>query len=109
MAAGAWSVFDHAVFRRANEELREYSAELLEERGEMGSTAVPFLCECGDRSCTRIVRLKLAEFDHVRGGNRRVVLLPGHEADQPVRVVSRREHFVVVEAARDAGPYRACA
>jgi hypothetical protein len=109
MAGGAWSVFDQVVFRRANEELREYSAELLEERGETRFTAVPFLCECGDRSCTRIVRLKLAEFDRVRRGNRRFVLLPGHEADQPVRVVARGDHFVVVEAARDAGPYRACA
>lgn len=108
MAGEAWSVFDQAVFRRANEELREFSAELLEERNEK-ALAVPFLCECGDRSCTRIVRLTLAEFDRVRGGHRRFVLLPGHEADQPVRVVSRSDRFVVVEAAGDAGPRRACA
>lgn len=83
-----------AVFRRANEEILDFSEEVLAD--EPGALA-PFLCECTDRRCTRIVRLSPAEFGAARSVPGHFVVLPGHEgrvADE--RVVERGERFILV-------------
>lgn len=64
----------------------------------------PFICECSDPSCTAVVRLTLAEYEHVRGDGRRFFNLPGHEhASGPWgRVVERHDRYLVVEKVGDA-------
>lgn len=104
MSQGGWSTRNQAVFRRANEELRELNSRLLQERGEAAFAALPFLCECGQASCTRVVRLTLAEYDGVRRREACFVVLPGHARRE--RVVAEGERFLVVEPDERS---RACA
>jgi hypothetical protein len=102
-----WSPRNQAVFRSANEELRELNARLLDERGERAFAAMPFLCECGRASCTRVVRLTVAEYDRVRGREACFVVLPGHAG--PDRVVAEGERFLVVEQPGSDERSRVCA
>jgi hypothetical protein len=106
-----WSIGNQAVFRRANEELREFSGHLLA-GDEAAFAAVPFLCECGDGSCTRVVRLTLGEYDRVRAREGRFVVLPGHEGPGGrERVVADEERYVVVQGIANGEDQRgrACA
>jgi hypothetical protein len=108
-----WSSGNQAVFRRANEELREFSGHLLGDGGEAAFAAVPFLCECGDGSCTRVVRLTLVEYDRVRARDGHYVILPGHEGPGgSERVVEEEEErYAVVQRIADGKHERgrACA
>jgi hypothetical protein len=107
-----WSGGNQAAFRRANEELREFSGHLLDDRGEAAFAAVPFLCECGDGSCTRVVRLTLGDYDRVRARDGRFVVLRGHEGPgERERVVAEEERYVVVQRIVDEDDEhgRACA
>ena len=107
---GEWSDGNQAVFRRANEELREFSGHLLGDRGEAAFAGVPFLCECGDASCTRVVRLTLVEFDRVRAREDHFAVLPGHEGPAASeRVVAEEDLYVVVQRiAEDKKRRHAC-
>jgi hypothetical protein len=82
---------NEATFRRANEALYRRFQEL--------GTAdfVPFICECGDDRCTQTVRLKLEEYEEVRGQPGRFVVVPGHEILEVERVVEAGERYEVVE------------
>lgn len=86
----------HLLFRKANEDLLARRAALLEALGEM-TELVPILCECADARCTRVLRLKLEEFEEIRLQEGRYVMLPDHERSGNERVVERASRFVVVE------------
>ncbi len=51
---------NEVLFREANEKLGDERQELE----LIGQT--PFLCECGDPSCTELIRLSLEQYEHVR-------------------------------------------
>lgn len=81
-----------ATFRHANDRLREtYSAFGAEEH------LVPFICECADMRCTRVMMLTLDEFEEARAHPGGLLLLPGHELLELERVVDERERFQLVE------------
>jgi hypothetical protein len=66
---------------------------------------VPFICECSDPRCTRIVSVTLEEYGHVRSNGRWFIHAPGHEeeVDGAVTTVERHPPFVVVEKINHAG------
>jgi hypothetical protein len=81
-----------ATFRYANDRLREtYRAFGAEEH------FVPFICECADVRCTRVMMLTLHEFEEARAHPGRFLLLPGHELLELELVVDERERFQLVE------------
>jgi hypothetical protein len=91
-----------AVFRRANEDLFELSGELL---ADLPGELAPFLCECADRTCTRVVRLLREEFEDMRSQPGWFVVLPGHEGGAgATQVIRREERFSVVRAAGAGTP-----
>lgn len=91
-----------AVFRRANEDLFALSGELL---ADLPGELVPFLCECDDRTCARVVRLLREEFAELSSRPGLFVVLPGHERGAaPTRVVRREERFSVVRGAGAEAP-----
>ena len=51
-------VRNDAIFREANEGIREAAKEHLTD----GDEQVPFLCECADPNCRELVLLALAEY-----------------------------------------------
>jgi hypothetical protein len=85
---------NNAIFRAANEKIREKSIELHDpvER-------IPFLCECPREDCSTIVLLTPAEYEAVRRDGTHFFTTPGHEeAERPLgEVVSRREGYVIVQ------------
>ena len=88
-----------AIFRSANEELRR-SADELDIEGML-----PFLCECGEPTCTTVTQLTRGEYEAVRAGPRHFLNVPGHEvvAKGIARVVARHDRYVVVEKTGKAG------
>jgi hypothetical protein len=85
---------NEATFRRANERLREaYRAFGAREE------QVPFICECADSRCTRVLMLTTAEYEDVRAQLGNFLVLPGHELSRFERVTADHERFRVVEKA----------
>jgi hypothetical protein len=83
---------NEAIFRRANERLRETYRAFGADDG-----LVPFICECANERCTRVVMLALDEYDGVRTRRGRFLVLPGHELLEVERLVAEHERFQVVE------------
>lgn len=85
---------NNAIFRDANEKIREKSIELADpvER-------IPFLCECPRENCATIVQLTPAEYEAIRRDRTHFFTSPGHEEDElPLgEVVSRLDGYVVVQ------------
>ena len=80
-----------ARFRHANDELRDRYLELV------ATGAVPFICECGDMRCTRVMSLTLEEYATVRTRGGRFVIVPGHERQEAERVVRATDRYAVIE------------
>jgi hypothetical protein len=85
------------VFRAANATLYK---RFLDPRFEPADT-YPFICECGDERCTRIVSVPLEIYERVREEPTRFLLLPGHEDCSEV-VVERDNGYEIVEKAGEA-------
>jgi hypothetical protein len=79
-----------ARFREANEELRGRYVDLV------ADGALPFICECSDQRCTRVVSLTLDEYGEVRADAGRLLIVPGHELADSERVVDETDRFAVV-------------
>jgi hypothetical protein len=86
---------NNSTFREANEGIAGAAIDLHFDRDER----VPFICECSDASCTRIVSLTLDEYENVRSNGRWFVHAVGHEetVEGAVVTVERQPGFVVVE------------
>jgi hypothetical protein len=85
------------LFREVNERIAEVNEGFAVE----GETE--FLCECGQQMCFETLLLTRAEYEAVRGGGKRFVLMPGHEDDSLERVIEREPYFLVVEKIGEAG------
>jgi len=88
---------NEATFRDANEVIRGKAAELLRDGGDL----VPFLCECADKDCTRVVLLTLDEYEAVRANPHTFAIVRAHAATASERVVGGigqdGDEFAVVE------------
>jgi hypothetical protein len=85
------------VFRAANATLYERFLDAPVDAVD----AYPFICECGDEACTRIVSVPLEEYARVREERARFLLLPGHEDDSEV-IVEWNDCYEIVEKAGEA-------
>ena len=83
---------NEALFCRANELLRLRYEEL-----RLESERLPFICECGDETCTQTVMLTLDEYHDVRRHSSRYVIVPGHELGSSEEVVEEETDYSVVE------------
>ena len=83
---------NESIFREQNEKLR-----LVFEREHAESAQLPFLCECADTRCTRVVMLSLEEYAEVREHPARFLTLHGHEEPDTETVVDEEGRYQVVE------------
>jgi hypothetical protein len=60
-----------------------------------------FVCECGRLECTDKVHLQLADYERVRSGFDRFLLVPGHEVPDVDTVVRREDGYVVAQKLGD--------
>ena len=77
-------------FRAVNEDI---------DRGRPGTgaqTRVPFVCECGDEGCRRLVDLTAREYQAVRADAKHFFVIDGHEIERAEDVVERHEGWLVV-------------
>jgi hypothetical protein len=84
---------NNAVFRNANERIQGAAAAYAVDG------LVPFLCECPDPTCTKLVRMPLDDYEAVRSTPTRFINALGH-ADSPDEwstVVARRDSYEIVE------------
>ena len=98
-SSGERKAKNEAAFRAVNEELEPLARETVRGNEE---ARVPFLCECSDPRCTRVIGLTLAEYEHVRSVASWGFVLPGHEDPTVERVVERGERFDVTEKLGEA-------
>jgi hypothetical protein len=88
---------NETTFRRANEKLR---AEFGAMAYEHGDEHVPFICECGDRTCTQVMLMALGEYEAVRASADTFAVVPDH-SDEPTEelvedVVERNDRYAIV-------------
>lgn len=69
--------------------------EAIEPRDPSSGTAV-FVCECGHFGCSETVEIPVAEYEEVRTGFARFLVVPGHEIDEVDKVVERRRGYLIV-------------
>jgi hypothetical protein len=91
------------AFREANERIEETAGGLLHD-----IELLPFICECPDRDCVEIARLKRHEYECVRAKGNRFFVVPGHEVvevegETVARVGQRFDRFSIMEKVGEAG------
>ena len=87
---------NEGAFRAANEKLR-----VVFERA--GSETLPFLCECGDFTCTEVVFVGLDIYARVREEPARFLVRPGHKQLETETVVEHDEVYEIIEKSGIAG------
>jgi len=92
---------NNAAFRDANDEIAAVAAD----QGLDDGRQVPFICECSDPGCSKVISLSLVEYRRVRSNPRHFVHAPGHEeeVDGAVRLVEQHTRYVVIEKVGRAG------
>jgi hypothetical protein len=70
------------------------------ERGTGGTGTAVFVCECGRLGCSEKVELSISEYEQVRSGFERFLVVPGHQMEDVEDVVEHHGSYLVV-AKRD--------
>jgi hypothetical protein len=83
---------NEARFREINDRLARDLAEVVEGAEEL----LPFVCECGLRTCAQPVRLSIGEYRRVRADRVHFAVVPGHEIEDVEDVVERGDRYVVI-------------
>jgi hypothetical protein len=93
--SGERVAFNDAIFRKANEEIRDRAEAVLED----GQDRLPVICECAEETCSEVLRVPLREYERVRSNPRLFFNAPGHDAagGRWAQVVERHEDYVVIE------------
>ncbi len=89
---------NQTVFRRSNERL---SRRL----GPSAPNLVPYVCECGDDSCSDLILLPSAEYDHVRSNSAWLLIALDHAilSGGSERIAETHERYQVAEKSGTAG------
>ena len=90
-------VNNEIAFRSANNGLRDKFVELG------GHDLVPFLCECGEFTCTTIVRVSLELYASIRDQPAWFLISPGHKQLDSERVVEQGDGYEIIEETGAAG------
>jgi hypothetical protein len=92
-SAEAKRAANEAKFREANERIRE-----VVERPDVVMPVVPFVCECGDPACRRLLDVPLPAYKDVRRSPRRFIHASDHVDDGTSGVVvATMDGYAVVE------------
>ncbi|HWJ33180.1 MAG TPA: hypothetical protein VNR59_12660 [Gaiellaceae bacterium] len=92
---------NNVTFRDANDDIDAAASDY----GFGDGRWVPFICECSDERCMRIIQLSLDEYRRARSNARWFLHAPGHEEVVPgaVRRLEDTPRFVLVEKIGYAG------
>lgn len=87
---------NQTAYRSVNEAIRA--------GGPDSAPALAFVCECANFGCNQLVELTPAEYEAVRSGSERFVVLPGHDIPEAETVVADLDGSVIVEKHRELAP-----
>lgn len=90
---------NEAAFREANEGLR---AAFERHGNEERMSPLPFLCECGDRACTTVIRVPPDVYVQVREQPARFLIAPGHKQPDE-QLIEETESFEIIDKTGTAG------
>ncbi len=90
---------NEAAFREINDRLARDLEALVE-----GDELLPFVCECGLRSCAEPVRLTFAEHARVHADAVHFASVPGHEIEDVEDVVERHDRYMVIRKRPETWP-----
>lgn len=88
---------NEATFRDVNEALSSGRWP-----GEEG-TPTAYRCECARLGCSRLIELRIEDYERVRAHPRRFLIVPGHEVPPAEVVIETHDDYVVVEKIDEAG------
>ena len=66
------------------------------ERGTESAREAVFVCECGNLGCSETVDLAISEYEEVRSGFERFLVVPGHQIEEIEDVVEHHDSYLVV-------------
>jgi hypothetical protein len=94
---------NQSTFRAANEDIEAAARSMAPDLPR-----IPFICECPDTTCTRIMRLHREEYDAVRSDPTHFLVVPGHEVcqvngEEVAHVVAREAGYTIMEKIGTAG------
>jgi len=81
------------MYRAVNREIEQAS----QEAGGTSDDQLEVLCECGKDGCSTTLTLTITEYDETHEQQDRFVVASGHEDPQIERIVTRKEHYLVVD------------
>jgi hypothetical protein len=84
---------NEAMYRAVNREIERAS----EDAGVGSDDQLEVLCECGQEGCSTTLAVTITEYDEAHGQRDRFVVASGHEDPQIERVVTRKDHYLVVD------------
>jgi len=91
-------VENELAFRTANESLRS-----VFEHAGVADESFPFLCECGDSECTKLVLVPLDVYAELRDHPDRFVIAPGHRQLEAESILAETEAYHLIEKTGPAG------
>jgi hypothetical protein len=89
---------NESIFRDANEKLRK-GRDTLAAAGER----TPFLCECEDQTCTKLMLLTVAEYERARSLGDCFLVVPEHEPRTSGQVLARGDGHILVQKSGRTG------
>jgi hypothetical protein len=90
-----------SVERAASAEVNGRRVNEAIERGAQGTGRAVFVCECGRLGCSETVEMAISEYEGVRSGFDRFLVVPGHQIDEIEDVVERHDSYLVVAKRED--------
>jgi hypothetical protein len=78
---------NQSLFREVNERIEDLSSS---------ASFAGFVCECLNTDCDEQVPLTIEEYEHVRSGSNRFIVLPGHYVTDVEQVVESSDRYLVV-------------
>src|SRR5438309_18930 len=82
------------LFRAINERIEQAMPSFL--RDDRGVHVYEFLCECSNRDCTRRLKLRRSDYEHVRRRGDQFAVAPRHDLPEMEEVVFRTNYHQVV-------------
>jgi hypothetical protein len=86
------------LFKVLNADLVSTVSLALEKTGKQSADEpMNFICECGDRSCANMFKIKIADYRQLSRNNEIFMVIPGHEDATMENIVSKHAHYYVVQ------------
>jgi hypothetical protein len=91
---------NEVAFREVNEDINA----IIDGHGA-DLPAAPFVCECGDRACRRLINVPMSTYREVRKSPRRFFydLVHDGQTDEETSTIETHDRFLVVEKSGVAG------